>query len=219
MKWGVRRTPEQLGHKNLKRAKTANLDKWGKDKDHNILYITGASGSGKSTVASTIGKETNSQTIHLDSYFGNAIESQNNHFNSYLDKKLPKWRRLKDETVDGSRDQWWRLVDNFAKTINDYGKDSYGKQKVIVEGIELMGEYLYEDGGKALQGKPVIVTTTPRIVSEIRGMIRDNAMSIPMAIGFIQNYSLVNKQIKDVVNSTNAKKGQEWVKEYLRGRQ
>lgn len=30
MKWGVRRTSEELGYKNLKKAKTANIDKWGK---------------------------------------------------------------------------------------------------------------------------------------------------------------------------------------------
>lgn len=67
MKWGVRRTPEQLGHKNLKKARTANLDKWGKDPEHNVCYISGYSGSGKSTTALSM-KKPGDTVIHLDAY-------------------------------------------------------------------------------------------------------------------------------------------------------
>lgn len=38
MKWGIRRTSEQLGHKNLKKARTANFEKWGKSPETNTLY-------------------------------------------------------------------------------------------------------------------------------------------------------------------------------------
>lgn len=57
-KWGIRRYQnkdgtltsagkKRLGYKNLKNAKTANFDKWGKSEDTNTLWITGYSGSGK----------------------------------------------------------------------------------------------------------------------------------------------------------------------------
>lgn len=64
-KWGIRRyqNPDgsltmegivRYGYKNAKKAKYANLDKFGKSKDTNVLYIAGYSGSGKSTTASSI---------------------------------------------------------------------------------------------------------------------------------------------------------------------
>lgn len=93
MKWGVRRTPEQLGHRNLKKAKTKNLNKWGKDKDHNILYITGYSGSGKTTVAKSL-SDKNTDIVHLDAYYDNVTDytarQQNKKFNKILTKKQVK---------------------------------------------------------------------------------------------------------------------------------
>lgn len=68
MKWGVRRTPEQLGHYNLKKARTANMDKWGKTPNTNVCYIGGYSGSGKSTTARSLADK-NTDVIHLDSFF------------------------------------------------------------------------------------------------------------------------------------------------------
>ena len=47
---GVHRTEKDLGLDTLAKSKTANLKNWGKDSEHNILYITGYSGSGKSTI-------------------------------------------------------------------------------------------------------------------------------------------------------------------------
>lgn len=80
MKWGVRRYQNTDGslttagrdrnynRKNMKNADTQHLDKWGADKDHNILYISGKSGSGKSTAALAM-SDSNTNVIHLDSYF------------------------------------------------------------------------------------------------------------------------------------------------------
>ena len=67
MKWGVRRTQAQLGNLNLKKARTANFDKWGKDPEHNVAYISGYSGSGKSTTALSLAKP-GDKVIHLDAY-------------------------------------------------------------------------------------------------------------------------------------------------------
>ena len=60
-RWGVQNGPPyplDAGHdyskaenrkmteENLKTAEIRNMEKFGKDEDHNILYVTGASGSG-----------------------------------------------------------------------------------------------------------------------------------------------------------------------------
>lgn len=84
-KWGVQNGPpypldqqthnkviKQQADNNLKHAKSINLDKWGKSRNNNILYITGRSGSGKSTVAKSM-KDKNTSIIHLDLY----LESKN----------------------------------------------------------------------------------------------------------------------------------------------
>lgn len=68
MHWGVRRTEHELGLTNLSKSKTSNINKWGQDSEHNILYITGVSGSGKSTIARSMA-DPNTNVIHLDSYF------------------------------------------------------------------------------------------------------------------------------------------------------
>lgn len=59
------------------------MDKWGKDKDHNIAFVAGLSGSGKSTVAKSIADD-KTDTIHLDTYYDKSLnEKQNRRFNAF----------------------------------------------------------------------------------------------------------------------------------------
>jgi len=75
------------GKSNLKNATKSNLDSFGKDASHNILYISGKSGSGKTTAALSLADE-NTSVVHLDSYFeldNYALKaSQNSRLNWYL---------------------------------------------------------------------------------------------------------------------------------------
>lgn len=97
MKWGIRRTPEQLGHARLKNAKTSNMDKWGKSPDTNAVYITGYSGGGKSTAALSL-KRPNDTYINLDFYSDEVSSSQskyrNKNFEKHLDKHSLDWRSI-----------------------------------------------------------------------------------------------------------------------------
>ena len=103
-KWGVRRFQNKDGSlttagknrnynkRNMKNADTQNLDKWGANKDHNILYISGKSGSGKSTAALAM-SDSNTNVIHLDSYFelknkSEANKNKNERFNNFLKKMV-----------------------------------------------------------------------------------------------------------------------------------
>ena len=99
MKWGVRRyqnadgslTPEgykHYGYKNLQKAKGKNLNMWGKDANHNVLYVAGQSGSGKSTIAKAAGGK-NTNRIHLDLYIDTNKDKANRDkdFNKFLKSK------------------------------------------------------------------------------------------------------------------------------------
>ena len=81
---------ERLSSKNIRRAETANLNKFGKDRDHNTLYIAGYSGSGKSTMASGIAKK-GDKVIRLDFYAEpirkDTAPLMDKEFNEFLDKK------------------------------------------------------------------------------------------------------------------------------------
>lgn len=73
-----------------KRTTVLNGNKFGTDENNNVLYVTGLSGSGKSSFAVQMGEKGNS-TIHMDMYFepGNEEEDlkwQDKEFNSYLKK-------------------------------------------------------------------------------------------------------------------------------------
>lgn len=114
-KWGIRRFQNADGNlttagrnrkynkKNMQNADTQHLDKWGTDKNHNILYISGKSGSGKSTAASAM-SDSNTNVIHLDSYFekknkSEANKDKNERFNNFLKKNGFDINSLNDEKL------------------------------------------------------------------------------------------------------------------------
>lgn len=160
-KWGVRRYQNPDGslteagqiHKyagrNLSNAKTQHLDTWGRDKKHNILYISGKSGSGKSTVALDMAdNETN--IIHLDSYFephnlSEAKRNQNEVFNLFLKKNGFDSSSLNDEKLfKNNIKEYFKKVDQFAKYTEIFAEEEYDKSfKVIIEGVQLSDETLY----------------------------------------------------------------------------
>lgn len=109
MKWGVRRyqnsdgslTPEgekRYSKKNLKKAKVRNLHKWGKDPDHNVLYIIGNSGSGKSTTARGMASE-NDSVIHIDT-----LLEKEAHGSPYFNKDFENFLKSKNVDIDKARD-------------------------------------------------------------------------------------------------------------------
>ena len=163
-KWGNRRwqyedgslTPEGYEHygiNNLKRSKTANLDKWGKSKDSNVLYIAGYSGSGKSTTSVGLAKK-GDHVIHLDGYTEQKNESaQNKEFNKYLDKTVPNWRKMTNATNKGDNGtlkryskEYWDIVDRFRDSIEKFGQNEFKNGKrCIVEGVQLADDWFTLD--------------------------------------------------------------------------
>lgn len=158
----------------VKNYSSANLSEWGESKDKNILYVTGISGSGKSTVADKLSKKFNAQVIHLDPYLGMMSQEsrdayQNKDFNKFLKQNVPDY---KDVVNDDGRLNY-KIVDKIAKASEDYGKKKFGKERVIIEGVQLFDETFYESRD-FYKDKPVMALKTNPIVSNWRGSNRDS---------------------------------------------
>lgn len=232
MKWGVRRTPEELGHKNLKNAKTSNLDRWGKDEDHNLLFVAGYSGSGKSTTALSLAKP-GDKVIHLDAYSepdsGGTLSIRNKLFDRYLDKTVPEWRKMANASKNGSgvgkrhSPEYWSTVDKFRDALSSFSRVQYKQgHRVIAEGVQIADDWLSANK-EWYSEKPMIVLGTNPITSMKRAFERDNRGNLIKGLGsfdsakeYIEWYANTNKRLNDLSVVTNAKRGETWVKEYLK---
>jgi len=189
--------------KALYETKSANLEKWGKDKDHNVLYLSGLSGSGKSTLAKQIGERLDADVIHLDFYFNKMSQSSRNEhqskeFNRFLEKHVPNWKDI--PKADSAKNMDWKTVDKFAKAIEQYGRDQYKKRKVVVEGVQLMDSTLYADRS-FYKDKPYAMMTTSVFRSWIRGNIRDemNGLDFFYRIpNYIKTSKIKSQAIRDL---------------------
>lgn len=230
MKWGVRRTPQQLGrlgHKTMHKAKTANFDKWGKSPETNTLYIAGYSGSGKSTVARSVAYPGDT-IIHLDLYSDEVSAgagARDKKFEQYLDKKVPNWRELaKDNSKKFKKfsKEYWSIVDAFANGIEEYSTQQYKEgHRVIVEGIQIADGWLRSDKNYYVN-KPIAILKTGKVQSLVRAFQRDERTDIKDALKSIfaknnsQWSSAMQINLKELSESANAKRGQKSVDEYLK---
>lgn len=245
-KWGIRRfqnpdgsyTPAglaRLGRTNLKKARTVNLDKWGRDADHNVLYIAGYSGSGKTTTALSLAKS-GDQIVHIDAYTdglpGSDTENaslRNKDFESHLDKTVPNWKMMTNATETGENGtmkrfckEYWDTVDSFRDALDSYGRDQFSKgHKVIAEGVQIADDWLTADK-QYYSGKPMAILGTNPVTSLQRAFERDEKgnlitgfKNLDSVKEYVQWYSNTHKRLNDLATVTQAKRGQDWVKRYL----
>ena len=181
---------------------TRNLDDFGKDADHNVLFITGLSGSGKSTLTQ---KFKNDNKIHLDYYFekGDPKEDakyQDQEFNDFMDKNGIEFRKIK--ALKNNDPNKWKIVDQMGDAIVDFSKQQYKKgKKVVAEGVELANEAMYPDK-HFFDKKSLVVLETSAMLSLKRGLERDGITPLDIAcvaerIKYQRNWK---KQLKDLKN-------------------
>ena len=190
-KWGVRRYQNKDGSltpagknrnynkRNMKNADTQHLDKWGTDKDHNILYISGKSGSGKSTAALAM-SDSNTNVIHLDSYFelknkSEANKNKNERFNNFLKKNGFDINSLNDgKLFKNDIKEYFKKVDKFTDLSEEFAREEYGySRKVIMEGVQLLDETMYPNK-RFFDDKPCILLKTNDNISRKRAKERDS---------------------------------------------
>lgn len=227
MKWGVRRTPEQLGHKTMQKAKTANFEKWGRSPETNTFYIAGYSGSGKSTAARSVAKSGDT-VIHLDLYsdpVSSGAGARDKNFDRHLDKTVPNWREMaKDDSKVFKKfsKEYWNTVDRFADEIERYSEQQYAKgHRVIVEGIQIADGWL-RSNKSFYANKPIAILETNKVTSLMRAFQRDDRTDVGNAIASLfkkdnsQWSSAMSSNLLELSEAAQATRGQKSVDEYLK---
>ena len=156
---------EILAIKNLKKAKTANMDKFGKDSKHNVCYIAGYSGSGKSTTALGL-KRKNDKVIHLDSYSESGLEHMHDkEFNKFLENHGVNYESIRFKQLQKAQKEhkgeaaYWKQVDAFRDAIEKFSEEQHELgNRVYVEGVQIPDEWLAERSW--YKGKPTIILGT-----------------------------------------------------------
>ena len=235
-KWGVRRyqnpdgTLTEAGRKRYQQTgsnvksllaskdRSYNLDSFGKDRDHNLMAITGVSGSGKSTLADNIASVTGSDVIHLDLYYDNPYikEGRSKEFDKYLKEHVPEYfsdiaknfekydeARFKEDGNDANK-RYWTTMDKVRDAILEYAKDSYGDHGVIAEGVQWTDTSMYPDNdtkAKIMSEMPTIVKDTGMMTSTFRRILRDKGPYDYQTIKtLLKGQKLWTSQLKDLDN-------------------
>ena len=174
----------------------SNVEKWGSDAKHNLLAITGISGSGKSTTAHYLKERLpNVDVIYMDHYWFDPTrkELQSKGFNKYLDVHVPEFKNIvndfkkyddvvyaqnniNDEEAIKLGRQYWRIMDKVRDAMFDYAESCYGKNRVIAEGVQWIDEILYdtsEQKSQIYRDLPMIMKGTNLYNSSFSAAIRD----------------------------------------------
>ena len=158
-----------------------NVDRWGEDKDHNIMYVTGFSGSGKTTMADKFAEAYDSDVIHLDVFMPNYFTEDSEYrqyrskqFVEYLNEHWPTWEtELKLAQEDDGDTVYNRYNNQFRRMLEQYGSDMYGKQKVVAEGIQIIDNNLFTGDHQYLWDQPVALMNTDIQQSLLSAINRD----------------------------------------------
>ena len=141
-----------LDAKIFRKPELQTLINGGSDEKHNIVYIAGYSGSGKSTTALSLSRP-GDKVIHLDAYSepssGGTATIRNKDFDSYLDKHVPNWRKMTDATKTGENGtmkrhskEYWDTVDSFREALESYGKVQFANgHRVVAEGVQIADDW------------------------------------------------------------------------------
>lgn len=163
-----------------------SLDTWGKSPKTNVLWVTGVSGSGKSTFAKDMASKNKADLIDIDLYTfktASKYKSQmNQSFNKWLDKNVPNWEQMqrdayavltKTDRRGVGKEAAGKWFDTMEDAIKKFGEEAYGKRKVVAEGVQILDETLFYKNKKALKGQPLVIMDMDLTESILSRMSRD----------------------------------------------
>lgn len=193
----------------LRESKANLYEAWGKDRDHNVLYITGYSGSGKSKVTERL-KDSNTVVIHLDVYFDEYINPNAGGKSKYFDEYLEEHDIPAPNSLNEREKSDMNVYRKFEKAIEDFGKLQFDEgRKVIVEGTQILDGIINPDKS-FYRNKCIIILQTSQSQSKANAAKRDKDEAEELAKQIInkhQNPTEQKKNMKELENSSNAETG------------
>lgn len=151
-----------------------NLDKWKVNTPHNVLFITGFSGSGKTTIAERYERDYHAHMFELDGIEFN-YDSSGMGLLQKVNKKFPELRKRIDD-YHNKKGQWPYAMMKSAITYLISVCHADKKNLYIIEGIELMSanpngvDYAYS---RLFADEPMIIKGTSAVSSGIRAAKRN----------------------------------------------
>ena len=193
----------------LRESKANLYELWGKDRDHNVLYITGYSGSGKSKVTERL-KDSNTVVIHLDVYFDEYINPNAGGKSKYFDEYLEDHDIPAPNSLNEREKSDMNVYRKFEKAIEDFGKLQFDEgRKVIVEGTQILDGIINPDKS-FYKNKCIIILQTSQSQSKANAAKRDKDEAEELAKQIInkhQNPTEQKKNMKELEDSSNAETG------------
>ena len=193
----------------LRESKANLYEAWGKDRNHNVLYITGYSGSGKSKVTERL-KDSNTVVIHLDVYFDEYINPNAGGKSKYFDEYLEDHDIPAPNSLNEREKSDMNVYRKFEKAIEDFGKLQFDEgRKVIVEGTQILDGIINPDKS-FYKNKCIIILQTSQSQSKANAAKRDKDEAEELAKQIInkhQNPTEQKKNMKELEDSSNAETG------------
>lgn len=189
------------------------LDEWGKSKDMNILWVTGFSGSGKTTIAKKLKeKYPKAQVVYLDDFYCRWDKED-------LTKTLPieyptLYPKIKDAVQRLQNDKTvsyharMAALDLLIERLVAVSKEDFGKVQYIIEGIQIYEAIPFN----LVKDQPMIIKGTSAFGSLVRRFNRNGYKYtvIDRGIGFtiktlldhicwyMRDDKMINKIRKDI---------------------
>ena len=214
-KWGVHNGPPypirsgeksiDIKRSNLRNAKYANIDSFGKDAQHNILWITGLSGSGKSTTALGLARK-NDSVIHLDYYSEGSGGKGATRFNKYLDQNYKGLRKRLGRKAFNQK-EYWNDVDDFVKAMRGFSIQEFKLgNRVFVEGVQIADEWI-SDKNSFYKDQPLIILGTSSRASMKRSAERDGiSLTKGKTKEMLEKYKILDKKLSQLSDDIGATK-------------
>ena len=149
-----------------------NFDKFESNKS-NILFITGLSGGGKSTLATKLASKYKAEVIELDIFEHNKGYSDENLHQAgdvFVEYFLKKRKDLRDNGIGHGK--FREEFDKFFSFVLSYC-NRYKDKKFIIEGVQIYSRY-GEKLNTQIKGKPIILINTSMTNSFIQRFKRND---------------------------------------------
>lgn len=152
-----------------------NFEDWGKSKTTAILWVTGFSGSGKSTISKKLADD-KTILLSLDEIHHFLYKDKPNKLERYIYKNVPEYTEIaksitkgKTKEEDYIQPELETIFIMVLLSIIIFSEENYKKYKIICEGFQIYNFVPFS----FINGQPLIIKGTSALKSFLRRIKRD----------------------------------------------